>query len=106
MGFLIWAASFLFWCFSPRSSLGKKAIFLYWIYGPVNLAYALLFKSSILDSLSNIEIIPTVIAIVIAYKFGETVVDKLNPNSGRLMYLLIGIGSSLILPVVINALFV
>jgi len=106
MGFLIWAASFLCWCFSPRSSFGKKAIFLYWIYGPVNLIYALLFKSSILDSLSNINIIPTLIAIGIAYKFGEMIVDKLNPNSGRFMYLLIGIGSSIILPVVIKELFV
>jgi hypothetical protein len=46
MGFIIWLVAVFYWFFSPTSSLGKKAIFLSWIFGPCNLAFVLLFKPS------------------------------------------------------------
>jgi hypothetical protein len=105
MGFLIWAVSTLYWFFSPASSLGKKAIFLSWIYGPCNLAYSLLFKTSVFNALGDFDLLPTIAAIFLAYKFGERIVDKMNPNAGRLMYILIGIGSSIALPIIVRTLF-
>jgi len=104
MGFIIWLIAVFYWFFNPTSSTGKKAIFLSWIFGPCNLAFILLFKPSapIMNTLSELELLPVIAAFAIAYKYGEPVVDKLNPNGGRFKYLLIGIASSIILPMIIN----
>jgi len=104
MGFLIWLVAVFYWVFNPTSSLGKKAIFLSWVFGPCNLAFVLLFKPSapIMTTLSGLELLPVIGAFVLAYKFGEPVVDKINPNGGRFKYLLIGIASSIFLPMIIN----
>jgi len=107
IGFGIWLLSSGYCLFNPGSSFGKKVIFCSWILGPCKMICSLLFRPSIpiLGRFAGMTILGTVGAIVLAYMFGERVIDRLNPNASRIKYIIIGFLSSVLFSALIPVLF-
>ena len=105
IGFLIWLLSSYFCLFNPGSSFGKKAILCSWILGPCKLLWMFLFNIPVLSVLSGMSAMGTVCAILVAYCYGERIIDRLNPNASRIKYVVIGFLSSVLLPNLITGLF-
>ena len=106
IGFLIWLLSSYFCLFNPASNFGKKVIFCSWILGPCKLICLFLFSLPMLSMLAGMTAMGTIGAIVLAYFYGERVIDKLNPNASRIKYIVIGFISSVLLTNLITGLFV
>ena len=102
----IWLLSTGYCIFSPGSSFGKKVIFCSWILGACKMVFAVLIRPSmpILGMFSGMTILGTLAAIVLAHIFGERIIDKLNPNSSRIAYIVIGFCSSVLLSALIPTL--
>jgi len=107
IGFMVWLLSSYFCLFNPQSPFGKKVIFCSWILGPCKLVCKILLSPSIpiLGALSGMTLVGTLAAIVLAYMFGERLIDRLNPNASRIKYIVIGFLSSVLLTPIISALF-
>lgn len=105
IGFLVWLLSSYFCLFNPSSSFGKKVIFCSWILGPCKVLCFFLFKVPALSILAGMSAMGTIAAILLAYFYGECVIDKLNPNASRIKYIVIGFISSVLLSNIITGLF-
>lgn len=105
IGFLIWLLSSCFCLFNPASPFGKKAIFCSWILGPCKVLCVLLFKLPALSMLAGMTAMGTIAAVLLAYFYGERVIDRLNPNASRIKYIVIGFISSVLFANLFTGLF-